>query len=148
VKKDKMKKSKTTRKLVAQQAPVWALVWPDGTTHAAWMYESKADLMRDAPGQIYGDVSTWQRATNEGYRAKKFYLTTIKPEEPTAKTDKRTEKSLAPTDTEMLDYLQKHANAIERTGVRAWRFKGKKQSGVGDITLRRLIARVIKLRYT
>jgi hypothetical protein len=74
-KKDKTKKSKPVAKRVKETPPVWALVAPDGTIHAAWMYESKADLMRDAPGQIYGDVSTWERAKKEGYRAKKFYLT-------------------------------------------------------------------------
>ena len=141
---------KTFGKRALENKPLWALVAPDGTVHPAWLYESKAELVREAPVQLYGDLSTWERATKDGYRAKKFYLTTTKPVVETKKPcDKKsvTAKLDVPSDTDMLNYIQKNIASITRTGVRSWRIEGnKKRRGFGDITLRRLLAKAIQHR--
>lgn len=132
--------------------PFWALVAPDGTTHPAWMYESKEELMREAPVSLYGDTSNWARAEKEGFSMKKFYLTREKPKAKN-KTSK-TKKDATPTDTEMLEFLQKHAREITRGSVRSWHITGNKAgqilvgsvSHIGGITLRKTIERAIKAK--
>jgi hypothetical protein len=144
----KTKDTSTSLGFTAER-PFWALVAPDGTTHPGWMYESKEELMREAPASLYGDTSTWSRAEKEGFSAKKFYLTREKPK---AKGKPKAKKDAAPTDTEMLDFLQKNAREIKRGSVRSWNITGNKAgkinvgstSHIGGITLRKTIERAIK----
>lgn len=46
----------------------WAVRFPDKTIDPRWIYATKKELKRDAPVQIYGDTSTWDRAKEDGYR--------------------------------------------------------------------------------
>jgi len=53
---------------------LWALEFPDGHVDARWLYATRKELKQDAPGALYGDLSTWIRAKDEGCRAKRFFL--------------------------------------------------------------------------
>ena len=184
--------------------PVWALVFPNGTIDPRWFYGSRKEMRELAPGELFGDTSTWERAEREGYRSRKVFLTREAPtpaQTPAASADamgaifkigeaikalrKRTkdkqfgsrveqgrfqlvrttyagksttieelsgwmkvEKFLPfleswsptvaqregqanartrPTDTEMLDYLQKHGGSLARPRPATWVFTPKRQ---------------------
>ena len=53
----------------------WAVRFPDGTIHPRWMFTTKKELKSFAPGELYGDVSSWSRAKADGYRAVKVFIT-------------------------------------------------------------------------
>ncbi len=46
----------------------WALVFPDGRIHAAWMYETKQLLQEIAPSEMTGAVTSWRDMVARGYR--------------------------------------------------------------------------------
>ncbi len=56
----------------------WAVVFPDGRIHAAWIYETKQLLQEIAPGEMTGAVTSWRNMVALGYRLARVQINIIR----------------------------------------------------------------------
>lgn len=47
----------------------WALQFPNGTIHPSWLYVTERSLKDFAPGEVTGEVGSWENLKAAGYKA-------------------------------------------------------------------------------
>lgn len=48
-------------------AKAWALLFPNGTIHPSWLYVTEQSLKDFAPGEVTGEVGSWENLKAAGY---------------------------------------------------------------------------------